>query len=324
VAVGFPTGRWAAVTVALLLFVPGTPALADPKPTVKQLKHELATMQKDSDKLITDYYNSRIAQQKAEKAEKSAKEKLAAAQEVFDRESTELRTMAVSQYIGGQPSQFAVLTSSQDPTGLLTRLTLGRHLVDQQNARISGYTQVRDAQQQATDEAADRAEELGTMVAELDKRKKKAEKLIEKIKDKIDQLYQGPGRGPNGTWVPQLPTGPDNVTPRMQLVKQLIKERFGVPYGIGCYRAIQDGGEHPLGRACDFMLSRGGSMPAGAEIKRGYEIANWAIKNSKRLGIMYIIYRQRIWHARTGSWRTMTDRGGTTANHYDHPHISVY
>ncbi|MFC7586838.1 hypothetical protein ACFQYP_26215 [Nonomuraea antimicrobica] len=48
------------------------------------------------------------------------------------------------------------------------------------------------------------------------------------------------------------------------------------------------------------------------------------VKNAKRLGIMYVIYRQRIWHVRTGAWRTMSDRGGTTANHYDHPHVSVY
>ncbi|NRQ40324.1 hypothetical protein HII36_52160 [Nonomuraea sp. NN258] len=299
-------------------------ATADPKPTVKQLKKELAAMQKESDKLIADYYSSRIAQQKAERAEKAAKEKLAAAQEVFDRESTELRAMAVAQYKGGEPNQVAAITAAADPAALLRRMALSGHLVKLQESRLSGYAQVRDTHQQAMDEAAARATELAATVKELDKRKKKAEKLIEKIKDRIDLLYKAPGLRPDGTFVPQLPSGPDNITSRMRLVKSLIGERFDVPYGIGCYRAIQDGGEHPLGRACDFMLSRGGAMPTAAEIERGWEISNWAIKNAKRLGIMYVIYRQRIWHVRTGAWRTMTDRGGTTANHYDHPHISVY
>lgn len=310
-------------TLALLLHA--TPALAAPKPTVKQLKKELATLQKDSDKLITEYYNSRIARQKAEQSEKAARENLAAAQELYDQHSTELRAMALAQYMGGEPGQIALLTSGQDPTTLLGRMALTQHLIDAQDARLRGYAQVRDARQQAEDEASARAEELDGTVDELDKRKKKAEKQIEKIKDKIDQLYTAPGiRRPDGTWVPQLPEGADNITPRMRLVKQLIHERFEVPYGIGCYRVIQDGGEHPLGRACDFMLSRGGAMPAGDELKRGEQIAAWAIKNAKRLGILYVIYRQRIWHARTGSWRTMSDRGGTTANHYDHPHVSVY
>ncbi|MFI7127159.1 coiled-coil domain-containing protein [Nonomuraea sp. NPDC050153] len=314
-----------AATFAVALLTAGAPAQAAPKPTVKQLKKELAALQKESDKLITDYYGSRIAQQKAEKSEKSAREKLAAAQAVYDRESTELRAMAVAQYIGGDPGQIALFAGGQDPTSLLGRMALNQHLVTLQDTRLRGYAQVRDAHRQAKDEADARAKELAQTADELEKRKKKAEKQIDRIKDKIDQLYIGPGlRRPDGTWVPQLPGGADNITPRMRLVKQLIQERFSVPYGIGCYRAIQDGGEHPLGRACDFMLSRGGAMPSGAEIGRGNEIAAWAIKNSKRLGIMYIIYRQRIWHARTGSWRTMSDRGGTTANHYDHPHISVY
>jgi hypothetical protein len=310
----------AAVTASLMT----TGAQAAPKPTVKQLKKELATLQKESDALITDYYNSRIAHEKAEKSEKAAREKLAAAQEIYDQHSTQLRAMAVAQYTGSEPNQIAILTGTQDPSTLLGRMALVDHLVTLQDARLRGFAKVRDDRQRAQDEAAARAGELDRTVGDLEKRKKKAEKQIERIRDKIDQLYKAPGLRPDGTFVPQLPMGPDHITPRMALVKQLIKERFEVPNGIGCYRAIQDGGEHPLGRACDFMLSRGGAMPSAAELKRGDEIAAWAIKNAKRLGIMYVIYRQRIWHVRTGAWRTMSDRGGTTANHYDHPHISVY
>ncbi|MEU8395066.1 hypothetical protein AB0C28_07755 [Nonomuraea sp. NPDC048892] len=313
----------AGLTLALLLAA--VPVQAAPKPTAKQLKKELAELQKDSDKLIADYYESRIAGQKAEKAEKAAREKLSAAQEVYDRQSTELRAMAIAKYIGGDPGTADLLTSEGDPSALLARMALAQHMIDLQDARLSGYARVRDDRRQAEEEAAARTEELRASTEELEKRKKKAEKQIEKIKDRIDLLYSAPGvRRPDGTWVPQLPGGTDNVTPRMRLVKELIQQRFQVPYGIGCYRAIQDGGEHPLGRACDFMLSRGGSFPSGDEQRRGDEIAAWAIKNAKRLGIMYIIYRQRIWHTRTGGWRTMSDRGGTTANHYDHPHISVY
>ncbi|MEO3868053.1 hypothetical protein ABGB18_04395 [Nonomuraea sp. B12E4] len=331
-AVAPPTGRLpspartfvAALTTGLMLAGGETMARAEPKPTVNQLKKELTDLQKESDKLIADYYNSRISQQKAEKAEKSAREKLAVAQEVYDRESVALRTMAVAQYTSGQPDQIALLAGAPDPSALLGGMALTQHLITLQDARLRGYAQVRDDHQRAKDESAARAGELARTVDELEERKDKAEKTIERIKDKIDQLYTAPGvRRPDGTWVPQLPEGADNITPRMRLVKMLIEQRFEVPYGVGCYRAIQDGGEHPLGRACDFMLSRGGAMPSGEELKRGDEIAEWAIKNAKRLGIMYIIYRQRIWHVRTGGWRMMSDRGGTTANHYDHPHISV-
>ncbi|MCK2219180.1 hypothetical protein MF672_036115 [Actinomadura sp. ATCC 31491] len=313
-----------AVLTAVLAAVLPAPAHAEPRPTVAQLKKELAALQKDSDRLITDYYGSRIAHQKAEQAEKAARERLAAAQEVFDRHSTELRALAVAHYTGAEPNQATLLASGGDPGALLNRLALVQHLVALQDAKLKGFAAVRDERQRAQEEATARAGELGRTLGELEKRKDKAEKQIERVKDKIDQLYRAPGLRPDGTFVPQLPQGPDNITPRMALVKQLVRERFEVPFGIGCYRAIQDGGEHPLGRACDFMLSRGGAMPSPAERARGDRIAAWAIKNARRLGIMYIIYRQRIWHVRTGAWRVMTDRGGTTANHYDHPHISVY
>lgn len=313
--------------LAMLLAVAlvGAPAAADPKPTIKELKKDLTQLQKQSDKTIADYYEARHNLQLAEKADKSVREKLAVAQEVFDHESTQLRAMAVAHYIGEEHSAIATMTGEGDPKATLTRLALTEHLVDEQNASLRGFAQVRDDLKTAKDEAQARERDLRELVKDLEGRKKKAERLIAQIRDKIDLAHKAPGfRRSDGTWVPELPGGSDNITPRMRLVKTLIAERFGDGPGIGCYRSIRDGGEHPLGRACDFMLSRGGAMPSALEVARGHQIAAWAIKNAKRLGIMYVIYRQRIWHVRNGAWRVMSDRGGTTANHYDHPHISVY
>lgn len=311
--------------IAALALVLGTPAAhADPKPTIKRLEKEIAALRKESDRLIEDYYHGRRAQQQAEKAEKAARARLAAAQAVYDRHSTELRAIAVAQYTSGGANQVTLMAGGGDPATLLNRMALTRHLVAEQTARLAGFARVRDTHATAQREAETKAKDLAATNADLAGRRKAAEKQIEKIRDKIDQLHRAPGRRSDGTWIPQLPDGPDNITPRMRLVKTLIQQRFGTGYGIGCYRAIQDGGEHPLGRACDFMLSRGGAYPSPAEAERGHRIANWAIENARRLGIMYVIYRQRIWHVRTGAWRLMSDRGGATANHYDHPHISVY
>ena len=107
---------------------------------------------------------------------------------------------------------------------------------------------------------------------------------------------------------PQSPTIGDTITPRMREVRDEVDRRFGPFSAIGCYRPGSDGA-HPLGRACDFMLSTGGVMPAAASIQKGYDIAAWAQANASRLGIMYIIYRQRIWDVRMASsagsrWRT--------------------
>jgi len=131
-----------------------------------------------------------------------------------------------------------------------------------------------------------------------------------------------------GPLTPERPSGPDNITPRMRTVRDLVKQQFAPRYAIGCYRpngGIAGGGEHPLGRACDFMLSTGGRIPAAGEQARGDAIAAWAQTNAARLGIRYIIWKQRIWQVRlpTKGWDPMTDRGSHTENHLDHVHISV-
>lgn len=81
----------------------------------------------------------------------------------------------------------------------------------------------------------------------------------------------------------------------------------------GTYRAD---GEHAQGIAIDIMVS--GS--------RGWQVAEFLRANYSELGISYIIYSQKIWSVeRSGEgWRWMSDRGSTTANHYDHVHVTTY
>ncbi|GAA3843867.1 hypothetical protein GCM10022226_78570 [Sphaerisporangium flaviroseum] len=134
---------------------------------------------------------------------------------------------------------------------------------------------------------------------------------------------------PGDTALPsEQPDGADHLTPRMRRLREVIRRLFGAPHGIGCYRpngGITGGGEHPLGRACDVMLSTGARLPTPGEQARGDAIAAWVQVHARQYGVMYIIWRQRIWNpARAGEgWRPMTDRGGITEDHFDHVHISV-
>lgn len=84
---------------------------------------------------------------------------------------------------------------------------------------------------------------------------------------------------------------------------------FGKPtmYGVAGRGGASD---HPGGKAVDFMVDRA----------TGDALADCALRNKAALGITYVIWRQRI---NTGSgWKAMEDRGGITANHYDHVHVS--
>lgn len=101
------------------------------------------------------------------------------------------------------------------------------------------------------------------------------------------------------------------------------------PNAISAYRAVcanfpqvksyggrrnDPGSDHNTGQAVDAMI-RG---------QVGDEITAFLIKNRKELNIKYVIWEQKIYAPYTG-WkgRPMENRGGDTANHFDHVHISV-
>lgn len=55
----------------------------------------------------------------------------------------------------------------------------------------------------------------------------------------------------------------------------------------------------------------------------GGSTAEYLQNNANDLNIEYLIWRQRIWINGQSGWTWMADRGGITANHYDHVHVTV-
>ncbi|QIK76026.1 hypothetical protein [Nocardioides piscis] len=85
---------------------------------------------------------------------------------------------------------------------------------------------------------------------------------------------------------------------------------------ITSYGTYRGDGEHAQGIAIDIMVTG----------ERGWQVANFLRDNYSALGISYIIFSQNIWSVDRGGegWRGMSDRGSTTANHYDHVHVTTY
>ncbi|MEZ0579000.1 mucin-2 protein [Nocardioides sp. MH1] len=75
-------------------------------------------------------------------------------------------------------------------------------------------------------------------------------------------------------------------------------------------------GEHASGKALDIMTS---------DVTLGTAIAEFLKAHASELGLYDVIWRQHIWTPERASegWRAMPDRGSSTANHYDHVHVSV-
>ena len=100
--------------------------------------------------------------------------------------------------------------------------------------------------------------------------------------------------------------------------RQEIAAKFGIT-NIGGYRE-GDPDDHGKGLAVDVMV------PTSSQL--GDQVAQYAIDNMDRAGISYVIWKQQFYmpvdniYGPANTWNQMPDRGGDTANHYDHVHIS--
>lgn len=105
------------------------------------------------------------------------------------------------------------------------------------------------------------------------------------------------------------------VQPQTSRVAHLLGHMFKVDH-IGGHRqdALPD---HPSGLAIDLMVYR--------DSAKGQRIADYARSHATTLGVEYIIWNQRIWSVARDDegWRLMADRGGVSANHLDHVHITM-
>ncbi|RFU42450.1 hypothetical protein DZF91_06490 [Actinomadura logoneensis] len=299
-------GRRAALTAAAAAFVlpllsSTAPAGAAPGDTdrMDKLNKQIEQLDKEYGGDLAELKDAQWAARKAIKKADELRGQLEASRTLVAR-------LAANQYMtGGQDPGITVIAAG-DPSELLNTMSLASHVARNQSARVQQISKLVADQEKARQQAQAKIAGLQKNLADLKSRKAQIKKLVKKYKPESPSVGMG------------------NVTPRMLHVKQVIDTEFGPFPTIGCYRGGADAQDHATGTACDFMESSGGSMPTSARNANGDQVAAYAIAHASSLGIKYIIWKQRIYDMRRPGWHSMSDRGGITANHYDHVHISVF
>ena len=114
----------------------------------------------------------------------------------------------------------------------------------------------------------------------------------------------------------------NGLTDHAKKMKVALAKKFGIT-SFSMFRAGDDDGTghgHNTGMSVDFMV------PVGSA--QGDQLAEYLTKNMNELGVYYIIWKQRFYmpqfniYGPANTWNLMPDRGGVTANHYDHVHVS--
>lgn len=96
------------------------------------------------------------------------------------------------------------------------------------------------------------------------------------------------------------------------VVLNAVRDNFPQIHSYGGFRAGDM--DHGTGNAVDIMVS---------SRSQGDSVASYVMAHASELNVKYVIWYQRIWYPSSGTWKPMADRGGTTANHMDHVHVSV-
>jgi hypothetical protein len=137
-------------------------------------------------------------------------------------------------------------------------------------------------------------------------------------------------RNRNGSWPVESrtvyePHSGGRITPRLAHARDQARAAGFNIYEY-CYRAYEDGGQHPRGRACDFQVDRRCRFcgaASGAAKRYGDDLAMFYVFNAERLGVLYIIWYQQIWTASSGRWRYYSGCCGSSQRHTNHVHLSV-
>ncbi|QKW39628.1 hypothetical protein HUT06_41015 [Actinomadura sp. NAK00032] len=299
-----------ALTAALPLLGTATPSAVAAPPAAVPMdpgdSAKFAKLNRQIAKLDKEYGGDLAKLRDAQYAAKKSLSKSNALQKDLVEARNLVAQLAASQYMTGGQDPTVTFVTDANPTDLLSNATLVSHLAQNKAAKVAQIQKLVDDQLAARKQAQQKMTELKKELQDLKNRKAQIKNLVKKYKPESPSVGMG------------------GVTPRMLKVKNTFDVEFGPFPTIGCVRHTADPQDHGTGHACDFMVTTGGVMAGGSAKSLGDETAQYAISHASALGIKYVIWRQRIYDMRSPGWRSMENRGGVTANHYDHVHISVF
>lgn len=191
------------------------------------------------------------------------------------------------------------------------------------------------AQQQIEVEVATQTE----LFAEMENRKQQAQQALWAVgggapvsgfSAAASVVAEPAPRNANGGWSPEVrsvyePATGGSITPRTAHALAQAQAAGFTRY-VACYRSLEDGGEHPRGRACDFAVNPSGTFggdAVGEAQEYGNNLAAFFIFNADRLGVLYVIWYQKIWLPSSG-WRTYSGCCDPSSKHTNHVHLSMY
>jgi peptidoglycan DL-endopeptidase CwlO len=258
------------------------------------------------------------------------------AQERLADLSSEVGAVAAESYRTGRLGPMSVLLNSISPDSFLQRAQAMELITVRDDRQLRDLNAARAAAAEAKAAIDTEAREQEKQLAIIAKQKQDAERALAQAGGESTRGFvsltspvasQAP-RNADGSWPSQScsvndPTTSGCITPRTLHALQEAK-KAGFTRFVSCYRP---GGpyEHPKGRACDFSAERNGfgGVAQGGDRTYGNNLAAFFVRNSSKLGVLYVIWFKQIWFPATG-WRAYhSGNGDPSSDHTNHVHLSL-
>ncbi|MGH3242805.1 MAG: coiled-coil domain-containing protein, partial [Spirillospora sp.] len=287
----------------------------------KDQKKKYAELQKRAAKLSKEYRGELVTLEETKKAAERAAADAATTEREFATARADIARLASTAYMTGRLDVVPIISAAEPGTAVHDAAVV-EHLSRNNGRRLQTLQALNTRATQSKATAAKKLDAVEKEIKDLEGQRARVKKLLAKYKPETPTT-QAPAGRPDGASGSKSPISGNSMTARMRTAMLAIDGRFGPFPTIGCSRP-GDAQDHGKGQACDFMESTGGQMPSASAQAHGDQVAQYVINNASRLGIKYVIWKQRIYDMRgSGGWRAMEDRGSITQNHYDHVHVSV-
>ena len=299
------------------------------KTTLDQLteKREVTAEQKAKEeaeaKKVAETKAAADAKAKEAEAKKAAETKAAAdakAKEVEAKKAAETKAAADTKAKEAEAKKVAETKEAADAK--LKQEAEAKKVAETKEAADAKLKQEVEAKAKAVKEAeAKKAAELKAK-QEAEAKAKAAKEAEAKKTAEAKQTTTVAGGLPEVTAAELADPAMNGLTPHTKKMKVALAKKFGIT-SFSLFRAGDDDGTghgHNSGMAVDFMV------PVNSA--QGDQLAEYLTKHMDELGVYYIIWKQRFYmpqqniYGPANTWNIMPNRGGVTANHYDHVHVS--
>jgi peptidoglycan DL-endopeptidase CwlO len=333
-----PRRRWAALLLALVTALSGAVVMAGPAAAAPSGGDD----GEGGSKSLTDQLDAAsrawLDAQDALAASKKRQQDLTTSLARIDTElgprQAEIDKIVAQTYRTGRLGPISALLTADSSSAMLDRAETLETIAVQQNDALRSLKTARDQQAQAKVAIEATIRDQIHQVNVMNRQKARAENALKAAN--AGQAASSPGGSPSGSATAAKfggaggdactvndPTSGGCITQRMLFAMQQA-QKAGFTHYVHCWRE-QNSGEHPKGRACDFAADKGGfgGVATGASKDYGNRLANYFIKNSSNLGVLYVIWFERIWLPSSG-WKAYTrGQGDPSSDHTNHVHLSV-